>query len=303
MRLPQLLGNDALKAALAQLPPSGLGSAVLLDGPEGIGKKTAANDLAQALLCRDPNNAPCGVCPACRRVLAGSHPDLFRLEEPEAGKGIKLEQVREMRAQSFIRPSEAPYKVFLIPQADKLNAPSQNALLKILEEPANSIFLLLCENREAMLQTVRSRCKTFRLTPLPRDLLLAALRQRCPSASDAQRTQAAEQCAGILGRALDALSGQEKPALTAARNFCFALQKGELAIYTACQEAQKLSREEYGDFCDECCRLLTSAVAKTGSGRYLTIFEYLEKQRAMLLQNPSVTSLTLALSAFCGGLC
>ena len=300
MRLPHLLGNSRLKEALASLPPSGVGSAVLLDGPAGIGKRTAAADLAAGLLCPQPNG-PCGVCPSCKRASAGSHPDLIWLKESEPGKGVKLEQVRQLRAQSFLRPSEAPFKVFVIPQADRLNLPSQNALLKVLEEPTSSVFVLLCENREAMLQTVRSRCKTFRLAPLEQQELLAELSRRCDSPADALRAAAA-QSGGLLGRALDILSGQEKAGHTAARAFCQALRGDELGIFLACQELSKLHREEYADFCDESCRLLTRSVMLTGSRRSVDIFEYLEKQRAMLNQNPSVTALAGALAAFCGGL-
>ena len=300
MRLPHLLGNSRLKEALASLPPSGVGSAVLLDGPAGIGKRTAAADLAAGLLCPD-QNGPCGVCPSCKRANAGSHPDLIWLKELEPGKGVKLEQVRDLRAQSFLRPSEAPFKVFVIPQADRLNLPSQNALLKVLEEPASSVFVLLCENREAMLQTVRSRCKTFRLAPLEQQTLLAELSRRSDASADALR-DAAAQSGGLLGRALDILSGQEKAGHTAARAFCQALRGDELGIFLACQELTKLHREEYADFCDESCRLLTRSVLETGSRRSVDIFEYLEKQRAMLNQNPSVTALAGALAAFCGGL-
>ena len=300
MRLPHLLGNSRLKEALASLPPSGVGSAVLLDGPAGIGKRTAAADLAAGLLCPQPNG-PCGVCPSCKRASAGSHPDLIWLKESEPIKGVKLEQVRQLRAQSFLRPSEAPFKVFVIPQADRLNLPSQNALLKVLEEPASSVFVLLCENRDAMLQTVRSRCKTFRLAPLEQQELLAELSRRCDSPADALRAAAA-QSGGLLGRALDILSGQEKAGHTAARAFCQALKGDELDIFLACQELTKLHREEYADFCDESCRLLTRSVMMTGSRRSVDIFEYLEKQRAMLNQNPSVTALAGALAAFCGGL-
>ena len=200
MQLPHLLGNSRLKEALASLPPSGLGSAVLLDGPAGIGKRTAAADLAAGLVC-PAENGPCGVCPSCKRAAAASHPDLIWLKEPEPGKGVKLEQVRDLRAQSFLRPSEAPFKVFVIPQADKLNIPSQNALLKVLEEPASSVFVLLCENREAMLQTVRSRCKTFRLTPLSQPELLQALSARSDAPAEELRAAAA-QADGLLGRAL-----------------------------------------------------------------------------------------------------
>lgn len=298
MRLPHLLGNEGLKQALSALPAGGLGSAVLIDGPAGSGKRTAAGDLCQALLCTG-KDAPCGACPACRRVAAGSHPDLFWLEESEPGKGVKLEQVRDLRAQSFLRPSEGPYKIFVIPQADKLNLPSQNALLKVLEEPASSLFVLLCENREAMLQTVRSRCKTFRMTPLSRPQLLSALAGRCPETTETQRLQAAEASAGLLGRALDILSGRESPAFGAARDFCSVLSGGELAIFTVCQSLTRLSRREYADFCDESCRLLLRQARQDRSARAITIFEYLEQQRSVLPQNPSVTALAGALAAFC----
>ena len=300
MQLPHLLGNSRLKEALASLPPSGLGSAVLLDGPAGIGKRTAAADLAAGLVC-PAENGPCGVCPSCKRAAAASHPDLIWLKEPEPGKGVKLEQVRDLRAQSFLRPSEAPFKVFVIPQADKLNIPSQNALLKVLEEPASSVFVLLCENREAMLQTVRSRCKTFRLTPLSQPELLQALSARSDAPAEELRAAAA-QADGLLGRALDILAGREKAGFSAARNFVRTLEGDELQVFLACQELTKLTREDYADFCDESCRLLTRSVTRSGSRRSLDIFEYLEKQRAMLVQNPSLTALSGALAAFCGAL-
>ena len=298
MKLPHLLGNERLKAALAALPPSGVGSAVLLDGPAGIGKRTAAADLAAGLVCPE-QDGPCGVCPSCRRASAGSHPDLIWLKEPEPGKGVRLEQVRALRAQSFLRPSEAPFKVFVIPGADRLNPPSQNALLKVLEEPASSVFVLLCENREAMLQTVRSRCKTFRLAPLPPAVLRDELSRRCDAPADRLRA-AADRSGGLLGRALDILSGQEPPGQAAARAFVQSLEGDALEIFVAYQGLTRLSREEYADFCDESCRLLTLSAGRTGNRRYVDIFEYLEKQRAMLIQNPSVTALSGALAAFCG---
>ena len=118
MRLPHLLGNERLKAALFRLPPSGLGSSVLLDGPQGIGKRTAARDIVLGLLCKEPDG-PCLRCPTCRRVLAGSHPDVHWLAYGE--KAPNLEEIRNLRAKNFIRASESDFKVFVIEQADKLN--------------------------------------------------------------------------------------------------------------------------------------------------------------------------------------
>lgn len=296
MRLPHLLGNERLKAALFRLPPSGLGSAILLDGPQGVGKRTAALDIVLGLLCREPNG-PCLQCPTCRRILAGSHPDVHRLSCDE--RAVKVDDIRDLRAKNFVRASESEFKVFVIEQADKLNVQSQNALLKVLEEPTSSVFILLCENREAMLQTVRSRCKPFRLAPLDATALDAALRQRCPEATPAQLQDAAAASQGVLGRALSLLQGDAPKSRLLAGEFISALPQGELAVFAVCQELGKLTRDEYAVFCDESCLLLCAAAKESGSWRQISVFEYLKEQRTMLAQNPAPSALAGALAAFC----
>lgn len=296
MRLPHLLGNERLKAALFRLPPSGLGSSVLLDGPQGIGKRTAARDIVLGLLCKEPDG-PCLRCPTCRRVLAGSHPDVHWLAYGE--KAPNLEEIRNLRAKNFIRASESDFKVFVIEQADKLNMQSQNALLKVLEEPSSSVFILLCENREAMLQTVRSRCKPFRLAPLEADPLYAALQQQVPDATDPQIRAAMTASQGVMGRALALLRGDAPKSRLLAGEFLDALPRGELAVFAVCQSLSKLTRDEYAAFCDESCLLLCAAAKQSGSWQMISVFEYLKEQRAMLAQNPSPSALAGALSAFC----
>ncbi len=296
MRLPHLLGNERLKAALFRLPPSGLGSAILLDGPQGIGKRTAALDIALGLLCKDPDG-PCLQCPTCRRVLAGSHPDVHRLSCSD--RAVKVDDIRDLRAKSFIRASESDFKVFVIEQADKLNPQSQNALLKVLEEPASSVFILLCENREAMLQTVRSRCKPFRLSPLDPAILAQNLNQQYPGAAPAQLQSAINASQGVLGRAQTLLQGDASKSRLLAGEFLSALNQGELAVFSVCQSLGKLTREEYAEFCDESCLLLCAAAKTSGNWRQISVFEYLKEQRAMLVQNPSPSALAGALSAFC----
>lgn len=296
MRLPHLLGNERLKAALFRLPPSGLGSAILLDGPQGIGKRTAALDIVLGLLCKDPDG-PCLHCPTCRRILAGSHPDVHRLSCGE--KAVKVDDIRDLRAKSFIRASESDFKVFVIEQADKLNVQSQNALLKVLEEPASSVFILLCENREAMLQTVRSRCKPFRLMPLDASGLGQALHRQCPEASPAQLQAAVSASQGVLGRGLSLLQGDAPKSRLLAGEFVAALKQGELAVFAVCQDLGKLTREEYAAFCDESCLLLCAAAKESGSWQQISVFEYLKEQRAMLVQNPSPSALAGALCGFC----
>ena len=296
MGFEALLGNDRLKENLtAGISKGRISHFYLISGPQGSGKKTLARLLAAAILCKSPQK-PCFTCPACRKVMADTHPDLITVRDPEH-KNVAVKIVRQIREDVFIRPNEADRKVYLFPQ--DLGIEGQNALLKVLEEPATSVFVLLCENREAMLQTVRSRCKTFRLAPLSERDMLAALQTR----SDApiqELQQAAAHSGGLLGRALDMLSGREKAGQAAARAFCHALSGDELTVWLACQDLTKLTREDYADFCDESCRLLIQTVRRTGDRRCLDIFEYLEKQRSMLRQNPSLTALAGALAAFCG---
>lgn len=296
MRLPHLLGNERLKAALADVRGDGFGSAALLEGPSGAGKRTAARDIALGLLCRG-ENAPCLVCPACRRALAGTHPDLQTLLPLPDKKSVTVEQVRALRSASFIKPSEGDTKVFIIPNADRLNSQSQNALLKVLEEPQETVFLLLCENRYQLLPTVRSRCRFFSVQPLTVEYTADELMRRGYESHAAK--DAARYADGALGRSLELLEGGEEKPTQSAQAFMEAYCTSELSVYEACLAAGKLSREEYDLFCNECRRLLALRYRETGEVRATDVYEYIGKQQTTLLQNPSVPALASALAAFC----
>ena len=293
MRLPALLGNPRLKEA-AQRMPQAPGAPIILEGPSGSGKQTAARDLAAALLCREADG-PCGVCPACVRLKAGSHPDFYELAYE--GKAVKVAEVRDLRARTFLKPQEAEFKVMLLHAADRLSPVCQNALLKVLEEPQGCAFILLCENREALLQTIRSRCIAYPMEPLSADTLAAALRER-RAVGDLTAAMAAS--GGFLGRALAALSGETPAHEVAARDFALALTAGELEIYRAALAAEKLGRDGYPAFLDALCARLTEAVKKTGDKRYISVYEYIGQQQEMLVSNPSLAALTAALAAHCG---
>lgn len=297
MQFPSLLGNESIKQAFSG---QGLDSGcIILSGPRGSGKRTAAFDLAMGLLCTQ-TPAPCGHCGACIRMKAGSHPD-YEFFNPD-GAEIKVDAVRELRARSFIRPSEAGKKVFVINAADKMNTQSQNALLKVLEEPASTVFVLLCENSEALLQTVRSRSLLYRMQPLEPALLRTALSQRFPAADAGAVDAAIAASGGFLGAAADILSGVQNNYDTLADSFVSALGQDELSVFACCMEASRLTRDEYAQFCDAVCRRLVPLVqqAKSDPGPLLSLYEYTEKQRAQTAFNASVTALSGALAAFCG---
>lgn len=207
MGLEQLLGNEALKERLTEGLRSGrLSHSYLLTGPEGSGKRTLARLLAAAMECRGTPR-PCGVCPACRKVLSGNHPDVITVDDPDH-KQVPVDCIRAARSELFIRPNEGEKKVLLIPRAGDMNPAAQNALLKVLEEPPSyGVFLLLAPSPEALLPTIRSRCAHLRLSPLPRAVLEPALRQWFPDHSAADLEAAMGRSGGFLGQAVTLLEG------------------------------------------------------------------------------------------------
>ena len=178
--------------------------AFLLSGPHGTGKRTCANYLTQTILCASPQ-APCGQCPACKKVLAGLHPDVHVVGEEE--KSISVDTIRALRDQLALRPFEADRHIALIPRADRMTAQAQNALLKTLEEPAGgNVFFLLTDQPGAMLPTIVSRCRRLRFSPVSVEACAEILAEK---GVEPGRARLAAACAqGAVGRALE-IAGDE----------------------------------------------------------------------------------------------
>ncbi len=129
----------------------------------------AACALAQVMLCSAPDvsQRPCGRCRDCQKALKGIHPDIITVARQTDDKGklkreIYVDQIRAVVADAVVLPNEAEHKVYIIRDADTMNAAAQNALLKILEEPPRFVsFILLAVSPAPLLETVRSRCVTL----------------------------------------------------------------------------------------------------------------------------------------------
>ena len=173
--------------------------AFLLSGPHGVGKKSCAQLLAQAILCIS-DDAPCGECPECKKVMAGLHPDVHVIE-PD-GRSIKIDQIRELRKQIALKPFSGGRHIVMIHQADVMTTEAQNALLKSLEEPeGGTVFFLVTEQQGALLQTIISRCRPLRLFPLSADRCAAVLEAR--GIESAHARELAGWAQGSVGRALE----------------------------------------------------------------------------------------------------
>ena len=135
--------------------------------------------------------------------MNGSHPDFITVEDPEH-KNVAVQIIRKFREDVFIRPNESDHKIYLLPQP--LGVEGQNALLKILEEPpAYGVFILLTDNPEKLLPTVRSRCTELALQPLPEVLLRRVLTEAFPNADRDTVSAAIVRSGGYLGQAKELL--------------------------------------------------------------------------------------------------
>lgn len=223
MGFDTLLGNSQLKHNLtASLQKGRISHFYLISGPRGSGKHTLARLLAAGIMCREPQR-PCLRCPVCRKVLEDSHPDLITVTDPEH-KNVAVKIVRQFREDVFIRPNESEYKIYLLPQ--ELGVEGQNALLKILEEPPKyGVFILLTDNPEKILPTVRSRCTELKLLPLSPDILSGQLEKEFPQASQTDIHAGVIRSGGYLGQARQLLEdGQTIPPQT--ESFVRALSRG-----------------------------------------------------------------------------
>lgn len=175
-----LKGHEEQRALFERSLQRGrLSHAYVLTGPDGIGKRKFARLLAQSMFCRDrkPDEVDaCGECRACRSFLAGTWPDYIEIGLP-AGKteiptaliaGDNDKRGREGLCFELSMAAQASQRrVALINDSHRLNAEGANALLKTLEEPpSHALILLVCDNPDSLLPTIRSRCQVIRFFPL-----------------------------------------------------------------------------------------------------------------------------------------
>lgn len=148
--------QNALKA-------SRLSHAIILEGSDEKTREATAQAIAMHILCKDTNK-PCGVCSSCNKVKNASHPDLHIIIKDEKSSMIKVDSIRNIKAMATVLPNDGDKSVFIIKEAQLMNVQSQNALLKIFEEPSPHVsFILTCPSKASLLETIISRATSYSL--------------------------------------------------------------------------------------------------------------------------------------------
>lgn len=187
--------------------------AYLFEGPDGVGKRTAALALAQAWNCDERPGEGCGHCDPCRKIAAGVHPDVvaYGVFDEEGKKKGQTERMRDLIAAVGFPPHEGRARVVIIDPAHEVLEQAANVLLKTLEEPpAGTHFVLVTTSAASLLTTIRSRCQRVPFAPLSDEIVAQRLVVDAGVEPDVAQA-VAPLSGGSLARAMELASSEELP--------------------------------------------------------------------------------------------
>ena len=242
MQFADFAGNASIKRRLAaEIDAGHYPHALLIEGPLGSGRRTLARLIARAALCREADHSarPCGVCAACQK---STPPDLTELGGD--GSPLSVDAIRRLREDAFLMPNESAYRVMILAEAQTMTPQAQNALLKILEEPpAHLLFILTCDTRTSLLETIRSRCVCLTLAPTEWEEAEPILTAHLPKESVEELRRAHGLFGGCIGQVIDGVGdGTFRQVLDLTPRMADAIvapTEGELMALTGALEKEK----------------------------------------------------------------
>ncbi len=262
-----IVGNDKLCTTVQNfISEKRIPHAILIEGDLGTGKHTLAKHLSKAIVC-DKDNAPCLACNNCRLADIASHPDITVIAPEDGKKNIAVAQIRALRDEAIIKPHQAPKRVFIIDNADTMNEQSQNALLKVLEEPPKTVmFILIAESKSSLLDTIISRCVTLTLSTPEFEVAFNYLKSNTAFDS-ALIKEALTLEKNNIGRAINALNGvSSSNTEAAAKDFLEAAINGDRYTMLKITAPLSKSRIEADSFIKDLKYLISRKIRQSPSG-------------------------------------
>ncbi len=197
--------QKAFRSLLGAARTGGVAHSYIFEGMKGVGKFTTARIFANAIHCTG-STKPCGECPDCKKHAANTHPDLFIIGEEGQ---IKVDDIRSMNEELYIKPALSEKKIFIVKNADNMNTDAQNALLKSFEEPPRyAVIILLSENEKMLLQTIRSRGNKIVFEPFEESVVKDYILRQYPLKRDSADFIALYS-GGVIGRAINLCEDEE----------------------------------------------------------------------------------------------
>ena len=205
--LNEILGNERIKEHfITAVHHKKISHAYIMEGDKGSGKKMLAEAFSKILQCEGRETTglveSCGKCESCIQMEYHDHPDVIWVSH-EKPNVISVGEIREQIVNTVeIMPYKGPYKIYIVDEAEKMNAAAQNAILKTIEEPPEyGIVILMTSNISALLPTIQSRCLTMEFRPLSTAVVESYVKEHC-QVPDYQARASAAFAQGNLGKAM-----------------------------------------------------------------------------------------------------
>lgn len=253
----KLYGKSGLKQRLDNIAAKGrLSHAVLFSGHSGVGKKMLARYTAELFMCE---NGACGTCATCRRIENDIHPDVIFVKKQCGGK-YAIDPVREVLSGTVIRPNDGDVKVYVFEECDTMRPESQNAILKLIEEPADYLrFVFTCENTSVIPETVLSRVTEFEVPDTSIEDCEQALSDCGEDKSKAR--ELSEMFSGNIGKCKAVMEGENEAALIETARKAAEALGGRDGFALSAALAERTDRAEFSRVMEYLSRIIRDALA------------------------------------------